>query len=429
MLKQLKRKFIWISMLSVTLVLTLIMGTINIINYHTTKQSAEHLLNILADNDGIFPKRTAGTKPEAEAPEAKQPPVMDSFSPEAPFNTRYFTVTLSIQNGQATVTDTNTSNIAAVSSELAHEYAFRLNENTRRSGYQDNYRYRRVMLSDTSVMYIFLDCEQELQSFRSFLTASLTISLSGLLLIFFLLLVSSGYVVRPIAESYEKQKRFITDASHEIKTPLAIIDANTDVIEMEHGSSPWTSSNKKQIERLTALTEKLVLLSKMDEPSAEMDMQPLNLSELLTDTIDSFEAVCNTRSILLTTSVEPDVTIVGNTDALRQAFTMLIDNALKYSDGSIHISLKRKNRRAFVIFANSVAKIQPGIHNEFFERFYRPDTSRNTRTGGFGIGLSTVKAITEAHKGRINAKSQNDHSIQFSLLLPLCLDKNENTKG
>lgn len=419
MFKQLKRKFIWISMLSVTLVLTLIMGTINIINYHTTKQRAEHLLNILADNDGIFPNRSGGMKPEEEVPEAKQPPVMDTFSPEAPFNTRYFTVTLSIQDGQTLISDTNISNIAAVSSELAHEYAIRLNEKSRLSGYQDNYRYRQVTLSDSSVMYIFLDCEQELQSFRSFLTASLSISLIGLLLIFGLLLISSGYVFRPVAESYEKQKRFITDASHEIKTPLAIIDANTDVIEMEHGSSPWTSSTKKQIERLTALTDKLVLLSKMDERSAETDMQPLNLSELLRDTIASFEAVCNTRNITLTTAIEPDIISMGNADALRQAFTMLTDNALKYSDGSIQITLQKKGRKALILFTNSVVRIQPGSHNEFFERFYRPDTSRNSSTGGFGIGLSTVKAITEAHKGRISAKSQNDHSIQFSLLLPL----------
>lgn len=419
MLRQLKRKFIWISMLSVTLVLMLIMGTINIINYNITRQSAEHLLNILADNDGVFPRRTTERKPEGDAPGAKQPPDMSSFSPEAPFSTRYFTVSMSTYNGQVVISDTNISNIAAVTSELAHTYALRLNTRNRLSGYLDNYRYRRIQTSDSSVMYIFLDCEQELHSFRSFLTASLLISLIGLLLIFLLLMIFSGNVVRPIVESYEKQKRFITDASHEIKTPLAIIDADTDVMEMEHGSSQWTTSIKKQTERLTALTERLVLLSKMEEGTCEMDMHPLNLSALLSDTIASFEAVCNTGNIILTTAIEADITITGNEDALRQAFTMLVDNALKYSDGTIHISLQRKGRRALITFENSVHEIQPGTHNEFFERFYRPDASRNSRSGGFGIGLSAVKAIIEAHQGRIHAKSKHAHSILFSLFLPI----------
>jgi two-component system sensor histidine kinase CiaH len=475
MLKKLKRKFILVSMTAVFLVLLIIMGTINIINYVNTKQNADQLLNILEDNDGTFPtsapeqmdgdNTSSGSTvsmpdksdpapnngnseisptanettpdmaptndnmtPPANDDNSKAPakpqgdnPRHDGISPEAPFNTRYFTVTMTVSGDSAAVSETDVSNIAAITSDTAESYAETLYSKNRKEGYYGNYRYRQIALSDGSIMYIFLDCERDLNSFHSFFYASILISLAGLLLIFILLIIFSKNAVRPIVESYDKQKRFITDASHEIKTPLAIIDANTDVIEMESGESQWTSSTKKQIERLTFLTEKLVLLSKMDEEQPRIEMLSLDLSDLLTDVITSFDAVCASREKKMTTSIEPDIQIKGNADTLRQAFTLLIDNAIKYSNvhGSIHVSCRKKGHSAVLVFENSVEQITPGKHNELFERFYRPDSSRNTETGGFGIGLATVKAITEAHKGKASAKSEDEHSIEFVLTLPL----------
>ena len=294
MLKKLKHKFILVSMTAVFLVLLIIMGTINIINYANTKQSADQLLNILEDNDGTFPtsapeqmdgdNTSSGSTvsmpdksdpapnngnseisptanettpdmaptndnvaPPANDDNSKAPakpqgdnPRHNGISPEAPFNTRYFTVTMTVSGDSAAVSDTDVSNIAAITSDTAESYAETLYSKNRKEGYYGNYRYRQITLSDGSIMYIFLDCERDLNSFHSFFYASILISLAGLLLIFILLMIFSKSAVRPIVESYDKQKRFITDASHEIKTPLAIIDANTDVIEMEAGESQWT---------------------------------------------------------------------------------------------------------------------------------------------------------------------------------------------
>ena len=213
MLKKLKGKFIRVSMLAVTLVLLLIMGTINITNYESTKQSAEQLLNILADNEGVFPQpeKPADNHPSAVTPPSTDNPPLsaddpphkeDTFSPEAPFNTRYFTVTLDTSGTTDTIADTNVTNIAAISSETAGSYAEELFARGKVSGYVSNYRYRQVTCSNGDCMYIFLDCERDLQSFHNFLTASLLISLAGLLLIFILLLIFSGIAVHPIVESY-----------------------------------------------------------------------------------------------------------------------------------------------------------------------------------------------------------------------------------
>lgn len=415
MLKRLKRKFLKISMISVVLVLFIIMGTINLFNYINTTKDAEQLLNFLEENNGSFTEK----KPEKTPPEKKETENVPPLSPETPFNTRYFTVTLMERDGKTEVLSTNMRNIAAITSEDAISYANSLYQKEKCSGYLKNYRYRQIIQKDQSIMYVFIDCEKELRSFSDFLFASILISLCGLLLIFILLTIFSGHAVRPILESYEKQKRFITDASHEIKTPLAVIRANTEVIEMENGTSQWTQSTQKQIERLTALTEKLVFLSRMEEEQPNLPLTPLSATDILTEVVESFDAVCVTQKLTTTISIEPDIFLLGNPDSLRRLFTLLIDNAIKYSTKNLRICATKKKNTAIFLFENSVDTIQTGRHPELFERFYRPDHSRSSETGGFGIGLSTAKAITEAHKGKIIAKSPNSHSIRFIVTLPL----------
>lgn len=187
---------------------------------------------------------------------------------EAPFDTRYFTVKVTDKN---TIVSVNTGMIAAVSTEKAINYTNQLTEKNKTSGFIDNYKYTCVDTHDGK-MYIFLDCERELSTFYNFLIVSILASVGGIILVYLLVLVFSKIVFKPVAESYEKQKQFITDASHEIKTPLTIIDASTEIIEMENGENEWTESIKNQVKRLTALTEKLVFLSRMDEESTKLIM-------------------------------------------------------------------------------------------------------------------------------------------------------------
>ncbi len=471
MYKKLRRKFIMVSMTSVFLALAVIISLINILNYYSMVDSANSLIDIIEANDGVFPEPddvnnivpgeldgqtpddpadsdTApdGTVPDGQIPEdaptdnsetlpskpdgtddkTEKPSdkfdkenIMDDISSEAPYNTRYFTVTLSVDGDEATVSATDTSKIAAVSEDNAIEYALELYNNNKTKGYLSVYRYRLTEISDTEVMYIFLDCENDLNTFHDFLSSSAMIGLCGTVLIFILLLIFSRAAISPIVESHAKQKRFITDASHEIKTPLAIIDANTEVIEMETGETQWTMSTRKQIQRLTSLTEKMVLLSKMDEDEPRFPMDKFNISELLSEVIESFEPVCASGGKHLSFDITPDIYYEGNDDSIRQVFTLLLDNAVKYSDaeGNIHITCCRNGKNINITFENSVEEITPGKHNELFERFYRIDASRNKETGGFGIGLSTVKAVVESHKGKVSAKSRDEHSITFNIIL------------
>lgn len=434
MIQKLRKKFIAVSMCAVFLVLLTIISTINIMNYHNVNESADKLLTILAENNGIFPStfeqpdsvpdfspNPAPNNPSFHSPENKDAEFSDhhDISPEAPFNTRYFTVTITENSDASSIlTISDTEKIAAVSKETAAEYAAELYAAGKKEGFIENYKYRQIE-TEEGIMYIFLDCERELSTFRSFLYASISISISGLFFLLILIIIFSKMAVAPIAESYEKQKRFITDASHEIKTPLAIIDANIEVIELENGKNKWTESIKNQIRRLSSLTEKLVFLSRMDEEHCKLNKTNFSLSAAVQEMTESFAAVAEAKKKTLYQEIPENISYCGDEAAIRQLISLLLDNAVKYSNeqGRISVSLRETGKSKELIIENTVNYIEPGRHDELFLRFYRPDTSRSKETGGFGIGLSVAKAITEAHKGKITAKSSDGTALTFTLLL------------
>ena len=174
-----------------------------------------------------------------------------------------------------------------------------------------------------------MNCQREISTMKTYILASTGISAFGLVIVFVMIYFFSGKVLKPVSESYEKQKRFITDASHEIKTPLTIIDANTEVLEMIEGENEWTKSTRKQIARLTSLTEKLVFLSRMDEEATRLEKEPFSLSDAITDTTDSFIAVARTKEKQLQTDIAEHVDYVGDEKTIRQMISLLLDNAIK----------------------------------------------------------------------------------------------------
>ena len=261
MIKSLRRKFIAIAMCSLIGVLVLTVGFINTFSYIDVVNKADSRLSLIEGNNGTFPKNGQPPKDGGMRGGGK-------MSPEAPFETRYFTVTIG-ESGNVTTVDTG--KIAAITTSEASEYAAELYSKNSDSGFYGNYRYKSVPKSN-GTLYIFLDCSRELSSFWSFLVISILISIAGILVVFALVLIFSKIAVKPFAESYEKQKRFITDASHEIKTPLTIIEANTEVLEMTGAESEWTQSIRNQIKRLSSLTQKLVFLARMDENQGKLEM-------------------------------------------------------------------------------------------------------------------------------------------------------------
>lgn len=417
MISSLRKKFVFVAMSSTFAVLFVIVAAIQVINYEKVAQQADHLLKIMEDNQGEIPKDNPGQHSMGE----KRERPAEGYSPEMPFITRYFSVTID-EDGE--ITDVQTQNIAAVQEDAAEEMGTTVWKKGKEKGFYQSYRYK-IAAVEEGQMVIFVDCTKELQSFRSFLITSISVALAGLLLVFLLVLFFSKIVFKPVAESYEKQKRFITDASHELKTPLTIIDANTEVLEMVQGESEWTASIRNQVKRLTYLTQQMVTLTRMEESGQAGNMTVLSLSEIIREAAEPFLLLAEYRDRSLELMIEPDIQCRCDEKMMGQLVSLLLDNGVKYSliHSTIQLRLEKKGKKAVFSISNLTDSISQGDLDILFERFYRTDTSRNSDTGGSGIGLSVAKAIVNVHKGKIQAYSSDGKSIVITVTLPCVLSK------
>ena len=279
------------------------------------------------------------------------------------------------------------------------------------------YRFLRCA-EDGGVRIIFLDYGRTLASFQSVLISSVGISLAGLMAVL-LVTALSERIMKPFAENYEKQKQFITDASHEIKTPITIIDAAAEVLESECGENEWLRGIRQQAERLTSLTNSLIRLSRMEEGQRRMIEFPL--SELVREAASDFLPLAKAQNRELKLYIQANLALRGDEDGIRQLICVLLDNALKYSpEGSaILLRLERRGKGVSLQVENESTQILRREHMErMFNRFYRGDSSRSSRTSGYGIGLSIAKAVVGAHRGKIGASSPDGRRLVISAVLP-----------
>ena len=408
MIRELKWKFIRISMMAISIVVLLIMGTTNVIHRVGIEKSADEKLDLLEANAGLLPS----AKNSVAGWLGHEIYHQEHEDDETLYELRYYTVILD-ENGEMVSVDLRRS--ATQTKRNAVETAQKLWNDKRKSGYVDCCKYRAVPEGEQT-MYIFLNCHRGITESRKFLFTSFWICLVGLGMIFLLLYLLSDRAIKPFVDNYEKQKQFITDASHEMKTPLAIISANAEVLEMVNGENEWIQSIQKQIQRMNHLTEEMVMLSRLDEENTSWNMQDCNLSDLVREVVDNFRTLAESKNKELYLEADEGILYCGDEMALRQLFAILLDNAVKYAlpETRIECRLTGGTRPVFVI-RNQAEGLLPGKQGRLFERFYRLDVSRNSETGGNGIGLSIAKAIVEAHKGKIIAFSQDGKEICFTI--------------
>lgn len=407
MIRKLRFKFILLTMTVLLAVLVVIIGGINMANYANVVNNADSVLSLLSENQGRFPNSNFSPhRPRRE------------MSPELPFESRFFSVLL---DENYLSLQTETGNIAAVDGESAIAMAQTAVAKKSEAGFLGDYRYQ-IVPEGTGIRVIFLDCGRTLGNFRTFLFASIFISLCGFLVVFAVVTLLSGRIMRPFAEGYEKQKRFITDAGHELKTPLTIIGADVDILTMDQGENEWLSDIQKQVKQLAGLTNDLVFLSRMEEADTPMQKLPFPLSDVVSETAASFQALAQAQGKAFTTQIQPMLTLEGDEKAIAQLVRLLLDNALKYSPkgGSVSLTLEKSGRQCRLSVSNTTDNPLP-LDNlkALFERFYRADPSRNSQTGGHGIGLSVAKAIVTAHGGKIQATSEDGHCLCITASLPM----------
>ena len=414
MIKKLKVRFLTLCMTSLFALLTVIVAGMNVINYTTVVNDADEILSLLSENRGVFPDIEHMPNDRMGKGEERFP----DFSPELPYESRYFSVVL---DNRGSVIFTDTSRIVAVDPKTAMEYAREIYDSGEKQGFKDDLRYS-VTKEDDRVRITFLDCTRQLDASRDFLVISISMALVGFIAVFAVIFILSGRILRPIIESHEKQKRFITDAGHEIKTPITIINANVDIMEIEGEDNEALSEIRQQTRRLATLTEELVYLARMEEGDRSLRMVELPLSEVVSETAASFRIPVQLGRKTLECAVEPLLSVRGDVKAIERLVSILMDNAVKYSEdgGSIRLELTAQNKNAVLTVENTTERQTSKEElQRVFDRFYRSDPSRNSERGGHGIGLSVAKAVVTAHGGRIRAYSHRENTFAVEVVLPL----------
>lgn len=267
---------------------------------------------------------------------------------------------------------------------------------------------------------VVLDARSEKEALNSTYIVSTSICLSAFVLITTFSFLFSKKVIRPYEKNYESQRRFLTDASHELKTPLAIISANLDVLESENENNKWVNSSQEQISRMRNLINEMVSLNKIEELNGNTKKEKFNMSDSLLEAIESYESLSIDNNIKFTYNVPENIIYDGDESLILKLYGIFLDNAFKYvsKDGWIDISLKDNKKKVVLIFSNSVEDVDEEKLKYCFDRFYTLDESRSKSRSGFGIGLSIAQAIVKEHNGEIKTYlKENNKNIYFEIIL------------
>ena len=406
MFKSLRRKFVATSVASVAVVIILMASTLNFINYYKMGQRVDDslyeaskspaLVTIFSDGeeDMIVTKNTASKTP----------------------NNNGFSIA-KIDENKNVIRSYRDDVLIKGKDDLQKLVTDAVNESST-SGYVGTYRYLKVN-NNAGNLVLLLNTQRDLDSFHAFMRNSIIVSSIVILSVFILLVLISKKVIAPIQQSYQKQKQFITDASHELKTPLAIIRSNTDVLELENGDSKWTKNIQNQVDRLTSLVNSLVVFSRMEEKDTAEKVK-FNLSESLHARIDDFEELASFQKKHIIADIDNNIYYRGEQQAIVQLMDILLENAIKYAtkETNINVTLKKNKKYATMKISNK-ANVKKGDLRKVFDRFYRLDESRNSTIKGYGIGLSMAKLITEKHKEVIKAYAPEDGIFKIEVRFTL----------
>ena len=412
MINKLKRKFIVLATVFMLVLMAALLLIMNGVNYHEVVAESDRILDVLSQPDAPF----LNDRQPPEKPEQFDGFIPRGMSPEVPYESRFFVASVS---ADGEILQTDASRIISVDDETAEAYIRSAMSSKKERGFLDQFRFSKTS-GESGTQVLLLDCGRRLDSFRTFLWISVIVGLFGCVVVFLAFVFTAGRIVAPIAESYEKQKRFISDAGHEIKTPLTIINANVDLLELD-GEKEELTEIRQQTQRLTTLTNHLVQLSKMEEAAHTLQKVELPFSDLVTETANEFRAPAASKQLDFRMQIMPNVTVSGAPEALRQLISILLENAVKYAPegGALTIELSVHKKAAVLSIRNTAAeKMEEKDLPHVFDRFYRTDTSRNSQTGGHGIGLSIAKAITNAHDGSITASTTDGSDFCVTVTLP-----------
>ena len=406
--KKIQRKFILMSSGAMFLMLILVIGLVIAVLGHNIRTRIYERVDYIADNNGIIP----------DYRDVKDHYEKIDITPESQYEYRYFSL-VETDNGSEVI---DMSHIVSISEERAIALANHVLEFNKTKGrVKENgiiYFYKVVTCSDGSKVVVFLDCTRTLEGIHGVLKFSILVGILCFLFFFVIASLLSKRAVKSIVDNIKAQNEFITNAGHELKTPLAIISANTEVVEMISGKNEWTESTVNQVKRMSGLISDLIFLSRMNERT-DFVLEKIDFSKIVKNTALPFQSMIEQQEKIGHFDIEDDVFVKSDEKLLTNLVSILVDNAVKYCDeqGTIDISLHKRGRGEFggkLIVSNSYEKGKDTDYTRFFFFFYREDESHNSKKQGYGIGLSMAESIAKKIKGKLSVSYANG-TISFTL--------------
>lgn len=404
MTKTLKKRFIIFTMAAVTCLLVFIVLAINSLNWMMLERQSDMVLETLVDADGIFQQMDFNRPPPFSRP-------LDMDRMRA---SRFFTVRSDFSGN---IMDVNIDQISAIDKETAKSYALEVLKTDDTSGRVHGYKFAVKQIGPGQLMF-FMDTSEQSENFRMVLFVSSAIAVLCWVILLIIVILLSGKVIRPVLVGMEKQKQFITNAGHEMKTPLAIIQSNNDTMALIHGENKYNVHIRNQTKRLNVLMSNLLTLAKLDE-EIPLPTEIVNISDVASELLPTYTEDAQARNLRFTVLIEPDIVIQTNKDSFRQMLTVLLDNAIKYTPdgGFVRLSLARDGRHIQIIEENNCDPSLEPDPERLFERFYRGDAARTQKeSSGYGIGLSAARAICENFGGKLTAEYSSADSIRFTAI-------------
>lgn len=405
MFKQLQKSFVKSAMLSFTAVLLVVLVAVNVVNYRQTVNQVDRLGTMLVNNDGTFPDAPEGGMAPKEHPEHGMPKGME-FRKDDQMATRYAVVR--VANG--TVQSVDRTHLVSLDEEALKELGLRIAQGTSTKGWEGSLRYQ-VAKTDAGTMVVLVDANKETQQVSRLMMVTGAVFILCLAVVYVLVRIASKRAIRPFVENVERQQQFIANASHEIKTPLAVLSANTDLLAMMGTEAKFVDSNKRQIKRLNSLVEQMLILSRYDEGEAATTKEEVDLVAVTKAIVEEILPVLNEKGLRLEFTGEAQTIVTTNKSAMTELIRILLDNAMKYTVGEPVITVEAKRNQLAI--GNETEPMTKEQVSQIFDRFYRVDSSRNRTTGGSGLGLSIAQKIAETNDVQLTAELTSETQIRF----------------
>ncbi|MBC8060356.1 MAG: HAMP domain-containing histidine kinase [Clostridiaceae bacterium] len=413
MFKQLRNRFLILNLIIISIMMIISFTSIYLITYNNVRKDINMEMNRLSEFNRKPDNGQKGSKPGNNN---QGPTVERSVS---------FNITINTNNELTDYFSLFTMDETFY--ESAKEKALAKGSNRGRFKLEDTYWEFIISpaLGGSGYKLAFLDITSGHSYLTTLIYTFLAVALVTLIVIFFISKFFANKSIKPIKETFDRQKQFIADASHELKTPLAVINTNTDALlaygdDTINNQSKWIHYIKSEVERMTKLTNDLLYLAQVDHSDIKLISTDFDLSETIENVILTMEASIFENNILLDYNIEPNVKSHGNSEQIKQVIMILLDNALKYTDpkGKISLVLKKYNNKAIMTISNTGKGIPEEYIDKIFHRFYRADKSRSKNNGGYGLGLSIAKAIVEQHYGKISVESTLNENTTFTVEIP-----------